>query len=113
VSHRSKISLVIGADVVAWVAVAVMLAYNPGPDSMGRLPFFLVLEVAVALAIVAVLPWLFSGVLRDLMERYVRDYFAIYCAGYLQREADTSDDPKGPHLVLVPQGQGGGASWLM
>lgn len=110
-SHRSKLSLIIGADVVAWVVVGVMLYANPGPTSLGRLPFFVVLEVAILLLGLAVLPWLFGEVLADLFEKYVKDYFGAYVAGYLGAEAaHTGHDPKGPNLVLVPDalGKGGG-----
>lgn len=98
-AHR----IIIAVAITAWIVVVVMLLCSPGPSSMWRLPFFVLLTVAVSLLSLALLPWLLLGLLPLLLgplEPLLRDYVGTFLAGWTSREAlEEPDGGPGLHLV--------------
>jgi hypothetical protein len=72
---------VTAAAVLMWVVVGVFaFGIQPAADDYLRLPFVVFLCAAMSTSVLAGLPWMLRG--------FVRDQTLAYVAGYMHREAD-------------------------
>lgn len=102
-AHR----IIVIAAIITWLLVIVMIVDSPAPEASLRLPFFAVLGVAVALLMLALLPWLLVGltpVLFGPLEPKLRTQVGMFLAGWASHEGDVVDPEDGPGLQLLQGG---------